>query len=137
MARASELLGDRWSLLILREAFYGVTRFEDLRADLDAPRAVLSERLARLVDAGIITRDPYREPGRRLRHEYRLTAKGRELALVLLALMQWGDQYLRDDSPRLKIIDRNTGERLTVALVTRSGRIAPLENVHVVPSKSK
>lgn len=137
MARASEVIGDRWALLILREAFYGISRFEDLRADLEAPRAILAERLRLLVKSGILARHPYQEPGSRVRSEYRLTAKGRELALVLLALMQWGDRHLRDNLAPLEIVDQATGEKLKVVLATRAGRIVPLADARTVPSKSK
>jgi DNA-binding HxlR family transcriptional regulator len=126
---AAQLLGDRWSLLILREAFYGVTRFEDLRADLNAPRAALSQRLETLVEFGILSRVPYREAKSRTRHEYRLTDVGQDLALVLIALMQWGDRHLRDDAPPLKVIEKSTGESLSVALVNTRGRIVHLDDV--------
>ena len=137
MARASELIGDRWTLLVLREVFYGVVRFEDLRADVSAPRAVLSQRLQRLVRAGILQRRPYREQGRRTRYEYGLSDKGRELALVLLALMQWGDRHLRDDRPPLKLVDRETGETLEVTLATRTGRVVPLAKARPVAARSR
>lgn len=129
MARAAALLGDRWTLLILREAFYGVSRFEDLRLDLTAPRAALSQRLDNLVATGLMERKPYKENGSRLRHEYRLTSKGRELALVLIAIMQWGDRHLRDDPPPLVLRDRDTHEPVSVALATASGRIVSPDKV--------
>ena len=129
MARAADLLGDKWTLLILRELFYGVSRFEDLREDMSAPRAVLSQRLQRLVDEGIIEKHPYRESGRRTRFEYRMTAKGFDLGLVLLALMQWGDKHLREDAEPLSVIDAKTREKLSVALATRKGRVVPADQV--------
>jgi DNA-binding HxlR family transcriptional regulator len=132
MARASELIGDRWTLLILREAFYGVTRFADLRADLAAPRAVLSQRLDQLVQEEILQRHPYQDEGSRTRYDYRLTEKGRELALVLFALMQWGDRYLRNDPAPLQLVDGKTGDPLTVALVTRTGRVVPVTKARAV-----
>jgi len=132
MARASELIGDRWTLLILREAFYGVTRFADLCADLSVPRAVLSQRLDQLVQAEILQLSPYQDAGSRTRFDYRLTEKGRELALVLLALMQWGDRYLRDDPAPLKVVDSKTGDTLSVALITRTGRVVPLTRARAV-----
>lgn len=131
MARASELIGDRWSLLILREAFYGVKRFEDVRADIGAPRAVLSQRLEQLVQSDVLERQPYREVGSRTRYEYGLTEKGRELALVLIALMQWGDRNLRDDPAPLEVLDQKTGEPLSVVLATSKGRVVPLEKTRV------
>lgn len=126
MARASELLGDRWVLLILREAFYGVRRFEDVRADIDAPRAVLSQRLARLVEAGLLDKRPYRDPGDRQRFEYVLTDKGKALGHVLIALMEWGDAHLRDDPKPLDFVDETSGKPLHIALVTPDGEERPL-----------
>ena len=137
MARASDLIGDRWTLLILRALFYGVSRFEDLRNDMAAPRAVLSQRLSRLVQEGIIARHPYREEGSRTRYEYKMTEKGMELGLVLLALMQWGDKHLRTDPEPLKVIDAKTREKLAVALATRKGRVVPLTQATAVPVRAQ
>src|SRR3954462_14060314 len=88
------VVGEKWSLLVLREAFLGVRRFADFQRILGAPKAVLSDRLATLVEQGVLTRVPYQAEGERQRHEYRLTAKGRDLYPTLVALMQWGDTYL-------------------------------------------
>jgi DNA-binding HxlR family transcriptional regulator len=126
MARSCEILGDKWTLLVLREAFYGVTRFEDVRADLDAPRAALSSRLRMLVREKILSKASYREPGDRERFEYRLTEKGRALAYVMIALMEWGDEYLRTDAPPLELRDADSDEPLKLALATPSGRVRPL-----------
>lgn len=128
MALACDLLGDRWTMLILREAFYGVTRFDDLRTDLGAPRGILSARLKALVASGILERHPYREGKARVRHEYRLTDCGQELALPLIALMQWGDRHLQAAPSPLHILDKATGEPLHIALVTPSGQaVGPAE----------
>src|SRR3954447_23861931 len=96
IARTLEVVGEKWTLLVLRESFYGATRFEQFQRVLQCPRNLLSERLAKLVDEGIFERSEYREPGSRARHEYRMTDKGRELTPALLALMQWGDRYHAD-----------------------------------------
>src|SRR5947209_12110312 len=90
--RTLDTLGERWTLLVLREAFYGVRRFDDFQHNVGCARNVLSSRLARLVDRGILRREPYREPKSRPRFEYRLTEKGRDLYPILIALMQWGDR---------------------------------------------
>lgn len=129
MALASDLLGDRWTMLLLREAFYGVSRFDDLRADLGVPRGILSTRLKALVAHGVLERRPYREGKARQRHEYRLTSRGRELAIVLVALMQWGDRHLQVAPSPLRVRSRTTGEPLAVALVTPSGHAVPAEEV--------
>ena len=88
------VIGEKWSLLVLREAFLGVRRFADLQRNLGAPKAVLTERLSTLVEAGILSRVPYQAQGERQRHEYRLTDKGRDLYPVLIALRQWGNRHL-------------------------------------------
>lgn len=91
MADALELLGDRWSLLVVRELLYDVRRFSQLRANTGAPRDVLTARLRRLEAHGLLERRPYQE--RPLRHEYRLTPAGRGLRPVLLTLREWGNQW--------------------------------------------
>jgi DNA-binding HxlR family transcriptional regulator len=90
IARALELIGERWTLLIVRDAFYGVRRFSDFRVHLDIPKAVLSERLAGLVEHGIFERRP--DPDHAGRHLYELTAAGRELWPVLHSLVAWSDR---------------------------------------------
>src|SRR6185436_12372270 len=85
LSKSFELIGDRWTLMILRSALYGVRRFDDFQADLDVPRSVLSDRLAGLVKNGIMERRDYRETGQRARVEYPLTRMGRTLGLPFLA----------------------------------------------------
>ncbi len=121
MARAADLIGDRWTLLVVREALYGVTRFDAMQADLGAPRSVLSARLKHLCETGIMTKRPYKKPGERQRHQYVLTSKGVELALPLMALMQWGDKHLRDGAPRAQIVERNTDTPCHVGLINDQG----------------
>jgi DNA-binding HxlR family transcriptional regulator len=91
LARALGVLGERWTLLIVRDAFYGVRRFNDFQAHLDVPRGVLSERLTGLVDAGVLKRRP--DPNRAGRQVYELSAAGRELWPALYALLVWGDRH--------------------------------------------
>ena len=95
IARALEVIGERWSLLILRDAFYGLRRFDDFREHLGIARNVLADRLARLVEHGVLERHRYQE--RPPRFEYRLTQKGRDFLPVLLSMMRWGDRWANDD----------------------------------------
>ena len=95
LARAMEVVGERWTLLIVRDLFFGVTRFTDLQVHLDVPRAVLTARLALLVDTGIAQRRPY-APGR---FEHVLTDAGLELWPIVHQLMQWGERHLIADGP--------------------------------------
>jgi DNA-binding HxlR family transcriptional regulator len=94
LARAVSIIGDRWTLLILREAFLRARRFEDYRDRLGIARRVLTERLAKLVEAGVLEKRVYCEQP--LRHEYRLTDMGRGLYPAILSLVHWGDQWLSD-----------------------------------------
>jgi DNA-binding HxlR family transcriptional regulator len=91
LARALESIGERWTLLIVRDAFYGVRRFNDFQAHLDIPKAVLSDRLAGLVEDGILAREP--EPDRPGRNVYELTPAGRDLWPVLHSLLVWGGRH--------------------------------------------
>jgi DNA-binding HxlR family transcriptional regulator len=95
IARTADLLGDAWTLLVLREVFYGESRFERLQQSLGAPRNTLTDRLRRLVDAGLLDRHAYQtDPVRR---DYVLTEKGRDFFGVLAAMVSWGDRWLTDD----------------------------------------
>ncbi len=87
------IIGERQTFLVLRETFNGVRRFADIQRRTAMPRQVLSDRLARLVDEGLLSKVPYQDSGQRRRDEYRLTAKGLDLYPVLVALMAWGDKY--------------------------------------------
>ncbi|BCI90302.1 putative HTH-type transcriptional regulator [Mycobacterium kansasii] len=109
VGRALELVGERWTLLILREAFFGVQRFGQLARNLNIPRPTLSSRLRMLVDVGLLDRVPYsRDPER---HEYRLTEAGRELFAAIVVLMRWGDEHLpHPDGPPIMLRHHTCGE---------------------------
>jgi len=125
IARTLQVLGEKWTLLILRESFYGSTRFEQFHSVLNCPRNLLSERLSKLVEEGIFERSEYREPGSRARHEYRMTDKGRELTPILLALREWGDRHMADpEGPPVLARHAGCGKELRVALVCTSGHEA-------------
>src|SRR5260221_10689275 len=94
VARALSVISTRSAFLILREAFYGTTRFDDFAERVGISEPVAAARLRELVDEGLLEREPYREPGQRTREHYRLTAKGTDLLPALVALMQWGDRWL-------------------------------------------
>ena len=108
VGRTMELLGERSTFVVLRELVNGVRRFADMQRHAGIPRQVLTNRLALLVEHGIVRREPYREEGQRERHEYRLTAKGLDLYPVLVAIAQWGDRYLADpDGPPVAFAHRD------------------------------
>jgi DNA-binding HxlR family transcriptional regulator len=114
IVRPLTLLGDRWTLVLLRQAFAGVRRFEDFQATLGISRSRLSDRLGRLVEHGILSRETYRAG--RTRHEYRLTQKGLDLYPVLMALRQWGDAYMAPDGPPVAYRHAGCGGEARVTL---------------------
>lgn len=122
LAQALEIVGERWTLLVLRDAFFGVHRFDDFQRRLGIARNILSARLARLVEEGILERRAVSSSGRRA--EYHLTPKGRELQPALIALTQWGDAwYPGEQGSRIEFVDRETGEPIPrVALHASDGR---------------
>ncbi|MEQ9314831.1 MAG: helix-turn-helix domain-containing protein [Henriciella sp.] len=127
LARATEEIGDRWSLLILREAFFGVMRHDDIREDLGIPRSVLTDRLTRLVARGLLEKRPYRELGDRQRFGYSLTEKGRDLALTFIALTHWSEAHVLGEPGPIEIVDQESGRSLRVALIDEDGRVVSAE----------
>ncbi|MEU1465073.1 helix-turn-helix domain-containing protein [Streptomyces sp. NPDC005727] len=120
--RTLDLFGEKWSLLILRDAMNGVRRFDDFRRHMGLSEAVLADRLRKLVRAGVLDTAPYREPGSRTRHEYRLTRKGWDLWPAMMALKQWGDQYAADpEGPPLEVLHRECGESAEAVVVCAAG----------------
>jgi DNA-binding HxlR family transcriptional regulator len=129
------VVGEKWSLLVLREAFLGVRRFADFQRNLGAPKAVLTDRLATLVDQDILRRVPYQAEGERQRHEYRLTEKGIDLYPTLIALMQWGDKYLGEGAPPpLELHHRDCGAPVHLGIVCDDGHeLSGAREVRAVP----
>lgn len=134
LGRAMDVLGEKWTILVVREVFLGIRRFEDLRVRTGIPRQVLANRLAALVAHGILRRHPYQEPGERVREEYRLTEKGLDLYPVLGAILAWGDRYLGDaEGPPIVLTHRGCCEPLRVELRCAGGhRPTPRETVTTV-----
>jgi DNA-binding HxlR family transcriptional regulator len=117
IARALEIVGERWTLLIVRDVFLGMHRFDQLQKSLGIARNVLTDRLNRLVEQGILERVRYSE--RPDRFEYRLTPKGRDLQIALAGLRQWGDKYLSERPPR--IVRRKSDKKPVVAAFVPRG----------------
>jgi DNA-binding HxlR family transcriptional regulator len=108
VAQCLEVIGEWWTMLVVRDCFMGVTRFEDFQRRLGISRNILHSRLCTLVDAGILTRVPYSvHPPR---DDYKLTAKGLDLWPVLAAMRQWGDQYAAPDGPPVTVTHTSCGE---------------------------
>jgi DNA-binding HxlR family transcriptional regulator len=132
MALAAEIIGDKWTLLILREAFYGVQRYDDMLQDTGAPRSMLTDRLNRLVNAGILRRHPYQEKGNRVRQAYKLTQMGASLAHTMMALTQWGETYVAKKDAPVGLIERRTGQPLRVEFVGTDGQTVQREDAALI-----
>ena len=120
--RTLDVVGEKWTLLVLREAFYGVHRFEDFHVAIGCARNILAARLATLVEHDILERRRYQEPGRRPRAEYILTDKGRELFPALVGLLQWGDRWTADpNGPAVELRHDACGAPIAVELRCAAG----------------
>ena len=135
IARSLGVLGERWTFLILREAFLGATKFAEFRDRLGVAPDVLSDRLSTLVEYGVMEREPYQEPGARQRSAYRVTPAGSELRVVLHALQQWGDKYLpRPEGPSALRRIRGTDLPVHVGYLDDQGHEVALTDVAVIPA---
>jgi DNA-binding HxlR family transcriptional regulator len=131
IARTITVLGDRWALLVLREAAFGTTRFSEFKQRLHIASDVLTDRLSTLVGAGVLERVAYQEEGSRARTEYRLTDAGREFGVVLGALGDWGRTHVpADEDSGVRYHDRD-GRPVHVAFVGQDGRILGADDVGV------
>ena len=113
VAQCLEVIGEWWSMLIVRDAFLGVRRFDDFQSRLGISRNILTTRLTSLVEAGVLEKVPYQE--RPLRHEYRLTAKGRDLWPVLTTMREWGDRWAAPGGAPLELVHDACGEVMVLS----------------------
>lgn len=132
LARAINQIGDRWSLLILRSALFGVRRFDHFQSELSIPRTMLSGRLASLTRAGLLEKRPYKEEGKRSRPEYVITEKAEALRPVMIALMQWGDEWLsQGEAPPLRFTHASTRQPVRAAFVNEDGAVVSANEMRV------
>lgn len=121
VARALDEVPTKSAFLLLREAFYGTSRFADFATRVGISEPVAAARLRELVDRGLLAREDYRDPGQRTRQRYTLTDKGADLFPVLVGLMQWGDRWLDADGGPVELRHRDCGERVEVELRCAAG----------------
>jgi len=133
VAHALDLIGEWWTMLILREAFFGTRRFEDFQRHLGIARNILTTRLCKLCDSGILDRVPVKDGARR--QEYRLTGMGRDLLPILVALTQWGDRWiLGTEAAPIKYIHRATGEEIAaVTIRAKDGQPLMARDILLLP----
>ena len=141
VAQCLEIVGEWWTLLVLRDVFLGYSRFDEFESRLGIARNVLTQRLERLVDAGVLTRVPYQE--RPARYDYLLTEKGRDLWHVVTAMRQWGDRWAAPGGPPVELVHDACGETISVLpscshcgeeLTTRNVRAVPGPGLRDVPA---
>ena len=133
VVRTLDVIGEKWSLLIIRDALRGRTKYSEFRGNLGAPTDILTNRLAKLVDAGVLEKRAYREPGDRERSSYHLTESGQALRVVVAAMVQWSDEY--NPSPKgasLRLVDTD-GAAVELAYVDGSGAVLDRSDVLMAP----
>jgi DNA-binding HxlR family transcriptional regulator len=136
VAQCLEVIGEWWSMLIVRDTFLGVTRFEDFQRRLGISRNILQGRLTSLIEAGVLVRVAYSEHP--LRYDYKLTAKGRDLWPVLTAMRQWGDTYAAPSGPPIELVHQGCGEVTHAELSCAwCGERLTYKNVKAVPGPGR
>jgi DNA-binding HxlR family transcriptional regulator len=134
IARSLDVVGEKWSLLIVRNALRGQTRFSEFRDQLGIPSDILTARLGTLVAGGILEKRSYREPGSRERSSYHLTERGRGLKLVMAAFMQWNDEFTPAPKGKSSVMaDVETGETVQLSYVRPDGGLLSNREVAVAP----
>ncbi|MEU2256274.1 helix-turn-helix domain-containing protein [Nocardia xishanensis] len=131
IAKAMDLIGTRSAVLILREAYYGTRRFDGFASRVGITDAAAAAQLRKLTEAGLLEKRPYREEGKRTRHEYALTQMGRDLLPAVLALMQWGDAYLQPGPAPLLLVEESTGAPVRVEVRSATGKEIELEELGI------
>ncbi len=134
IARTLQVVGERWTLLILRELWYGSSRFSEIEHVLGCPRNLLATRLRMLLEQGIVATVDYQEPGARTRRRYVVTPKGADLVPAVLAMMSWGDRYYADpEGPPVKVTHRDCGTQIEVELRCSAGHHVEAADLHLTP----
>ncbi len=138
VVKALDLVGTRSAMLIIREAYYGTTRFDDFAVRVEITEAVAAARLRELTEAGLLSKQPYREPGQRTRYEYRLTRMGLDLAPVVLGLYQWGSTYLTPDGRApLSMTHDGCGAPVTAEVRCADGHEVALDELAIGPARRR
>jgi DNA-binding HxlR family transcriptional regulator len=133
MHRALNVVGEKWTFVVMRDVFNGIVRFDDLQEHTGIARPILAKRLATLVDEGLLELVPYRLDGQRTRSQYQLTPKGRDLYPVLITLRQWGDRYLADDTTPIRVNrHKGCGAPVHAVFQCENGHIADLDDIEAM-----
>ncbi|KAA8733270.1 helix-turn-helix transcriptional regulator [Acinetobacter qingfengensis] len=131
IVKIAEILNDKWTILLLREAFYGTTKFNDFIKHTGISKQILSNRLKHLVQSNIFQLSIYKEHGTRERYEYLLTAKGKSLNIVLLAMLESGANFLLENQPAVQIFHQSQNTLLTLKIVDDKNHIVHLDDIEL------
>jgi DNA-binding HxlR family transcriptional regulator len=134
VAKSVELLSTRSAFLLLREAFYGATRFEEFVRRTQVSEPAAAARLHEMVEHGLLELEPYREAGQRTRNSYRLTEKGADLFPVIVGLMQWGNRWLSDTGGPAELVHRDCGATVHATLRCENDHLVDLSDLDLVPA---
>ena len=138
IAKAFSVIGTRSAILVLREAYYGTRRFDDFARRVGLTDSAAAARLRELVEAGLLEKAAYQEPGQRTRYEYHLTQMGRDLMPAIVALAAWGDTYLQgDDGPALALTHLNCGKDVAVEVRCQAGHVLGPGDIAVHPQAKR
>ncbi len=136
--RALQVVSTRSAMLLMREVFYGVTRFDELTARVGISEPVAAARLKELVSAGLLEREPYREPGQRTRYAYQLTEKGADLLPVIVGLMRWGDRWTAaEGGGPVELTHRGCGEPVRAELRCAAGHQVTAPEIHAASTRRR
>jgi DNA-binding HxlR family transcriptional regulator len=134
IARTLEIVGEKWTILILREVWYGSSRFSDFERVLGCPRNLLATRLRLLVKEGILAAETYKEPGARSRPKYVITPKGMDLVPAVMGLLQWGDRYRADpEGPAVETRHRGCGGHVQAQIRCSEGHPVQADDIESIP----
>ncbi|MFJ5035057.1 winged helix-turn-helix transcriptional regulator [Streptomyces sp. NPDC088560] len=134
IARTLEVVGEKWTILILREVWYGSSRFGEFERVLGCPRNLLAARLRMLVEEGILATETYKEPGSRSRPKYVITPKGMDLVPAVMGLLQWGDRYRADpEGPAMLMRHRGCGAHVDAQIRCERGHAVQAQDIESVP----
>jgi DNA-binding HxlR family transcriptional regulator len=133
VVRTLDVIGEKWSLLIIRNALRGQTKYSEFRESLGAPTDILTSRLAKLVESGVLEKRAYREPGDRERASYHLTERGQALRVVIAAMMQWGNEFNPAPQGAASLLVDTDGAAVELAYVGSSGAVLDRGEVLIAP----
>lgn len=123
VTKAMREIGDKWTLLIMRECFWGFRRFDDFQTNLNISKSVLTTKLNQMIELDLLEKQSYKETGKRTRYEYRFTQKGKDLTKIILSFLDWGNKYLVNEGEKtIKVVDKMTKKEVNIDILDHSGK---------------